>query len=269
MSIKVSIIMGVYNCGETLRDALDSIISQTFLDWELIICDDGSNDNTYQIAEEYCQNYPEKIILLKNAKNLRLAATLNRCAKVARGEYLARMDGDDISLPTRLAKQVAFLDSHPEYAIVGTYMRAFDEKGIRNIVPVKQIPQKRDLALMTPFNHATILIRKNVFDELNGYLASEKTIQCEDVELWFRFYAAGYQGFNLIEPLYMVRENQSTVGRRTWRRSLAVARLNLQGINMLGLSWYYNLYALKPMLSMITPMCLKRWFRHVIHRGNL
>ena len=119
---KISIIMGIYNCAETLPEAIDSVLTQTFSDWQLILCDDGSKDNTYGIAKEYQGRFPEKILLLQNEQNMGLNHTLNRCLQVASGEYVARMDGDDISLPTRLEKEAAFLDAHPEYAIVSTPM---------------------------------------------------------------------------------------------------------------------------------------------------
>ena len=109
---KVSIIMGIFNCAETLPEAIDSVLAQTFSDWQLILCDDGSKDNTYGIAKEYQGRFPEKILLLQNERNMGLNHTLNRCLQVVSGEYVARMDGDDISLPTRLEKEAAFLDAH-------------------------------------------------------------------------------------------------------------------------------------------------------------
>ena len=115
---KVSVIMGIYNCGPTLQEAIDSILAQTYSNWELILCDDGSGDNTYAIADEYRRKYPDRIVLLRNESNTGLNHTLNRCLEVATGDYVARMDGDDISLPDRFEKQVMFLDAHPEYTIV-------------------------------------------------------------------------------------------------------------------------------------------------------
>ena len=127
--VKVSIIMGIYNCATTLPEAIDSILAQTYSDWQLILCDDGSKDDTYVVAKAYQERWTNKIILLQNEENMGLNHTLNRCLRVATGEYVARMDGDDVSLPTRLEKEVAFLDAHPEYAIVSTPMIFFDENG--------------------------------------------------------------------------------------------------------------------------------------------
>ena len=95
MPPKISVILPVYNCGATLTDAIESIIKQTFSDWELIICDDCSTDESYQIALNYENMYPDKIKVLRNDKNLMIAKSLNRCLKASCGEYIARMDGDD------------------------------------------------------------------------------------------------------------------------------------------------------------------------------
>ena len=107
---KVSVIMGLYNCEATLPRALDSILEQTLAPWQLVLCDDGSTDQTYAVAKAYAQRYPEKTVLLRNPSNMGLAYTLNRCLEASTGEYVARMDGDDISLPTRLETEAAFLD---------------------------------------------------------------------------------------------------------------------------------------------------------------
>ena len=127
--MKVSIIMGIFNCAETLSDAIKSILSQTYSDWELIMCDDGSTDNTFHIAQTFASKNPN-IVLIKNDRNMGLNYTLNRCLELATGEYIARMDGDDISLPNRLEEEVSFLDQHPQYAIVSTPMIYFDENGV-------------------------------------------------------------------------------------------------------------------------------------------
>ena len=108
MNQKISVIMSVYNSEATLRESIDSILAQTYPDWEFIICNDASTDGTQAILEEYAEKDPERFILLKNEENKRLAFSLNRCLEKATGFYVARMDGDDISLPERFEKQVCF-----------------------------------------------------------------------------------------------------------------------------------------------------------------
>lgn len=127
MEIDISILMGIYNCAETLSEAIDSIIQQTCKSWELIMCDDGSSDDSFKIAKKYADKYPEKIIVIKNSQNMGLNYTLNHCLEYVRGKYIARMDGDDISLPNRLEIEKEFLDTHLDYAIVSTPMIFFDE----------------------------------------------------------------------------------------------------------------------------------------------
>ena len=128
---KVSVIMGIYNCASTLAEAIDSLLAQTYTDWELIMCDDGSTDNTIAVAESYVERC-DNILLIQNEHNMGLPATLNHCLEYAESEYIARMDGDDISLPERFAKEVDFLDTHMEYALVSCYMICFDEHGDSN-----------------------------------------------------------------------------------------------------------------------------------------
>ena len=94
--VMISVIMGIYNCAGTLSEAIESILNQTITNWELIMCDDGSTDDTYNVAKEYALVHKEKIVLLKNKKNMGLNYTLNRCLSVAKGNYIARMDGDDL-----------------------------------------------------------------------------------------------------------------------------------------------------------------------------
>ena len=161
MDEKISIIMGVFNCSATLGDSIDSILNQTYTDWKFIICDDGSTDNTFQIIKEYQNRYSDKFVILKNEKNMGLNYTLNRCLKEAKGEYVARMDGDDISLPERLKKEVEFLESHSEYAIVSTPMIFFDENGEWKRGKTKiVVPKIKDFVFNAPFHcHAPCMIR--------------------------------------------------------------------------------------------------------------
>ena len=265
---KVSIIMGIYNCADTLEIAIESILRQTYTNWELILCDDGSVDDTYQVAMKYKNAFPQKIIVIRNEENIKLAATLNHCAQYAKGEYIARMDGDDISADNRLEKQIHFLQTHPEYDLVGTYMRAFDANGERNVIPIKAESQKTDLPKFNPFHHATVVMKKSVFDALGGYRVSELTKRAEDVDLWFRFFAAGYKGYNLCEPLYLVREDEITYSRRTFKHSVEASRVLLNGIKMLRLPVFYYVFSLKPIVSQITPTGLKRLFRKSMDLKN-
>lgn len=257
----VSIIMGAYNCETTLREAVDSVLNQTFTDWEFIICDDASSDSTLKILCEYREKYSDKFIILHNDKNLMLAGSLNRCLEYASGKYVARMDADDISVNDRLKKQVDFLEKNQEYDLVGTAMRSFDESGLNNIIFSKENPTKYDLPKSAPFCHATIMMKKEVYDNLGGYTVSDRTRRMEDVDLWFRFFESGYKGTSLQEPLYLVREDADAFRRRKLKYCFDAAWVVKNGIKLLNLPKKYNVYVMKPIVSYFTPRKLKLIYR--------
>ena len=143
MSKKVSVIMGIYNCANTLEEALDCILNQSYTNWEVVMCDDCSSDNTAEIAEQYVKKYPGKFILLKNQENHGLNYALNKCLKIATGEYIARMDGDDLCAKERFEKEINVLEQNTEIAIVSTDMHFFDENGIWGKTYTEVFPTKK------------------------------------------------------------------------------------------------------------------------------
>ena len=238
---KISVLMGIYNCAPTLPDALDSILAQTYDNWELILCDDCSTDCTWKVASSYAEKYPDKIILLKNEKNSRLAFTLNHCLAHATGEFVARMDGDDKCVPERFAKQVAFLRAHEDIVLVGTAMQRFYDSGTTGaVVTCPAFPDRYTPHTHLAFHHATVLAYKWVFDALGGYTVSPRTVRGQDRDLWYRFFHAGYRGANMSEPLYWVREDVDAIRRRTAKDRWISYQTTLYGYRLLHypLHWY-------------------------------
>ena len=258
---RISIIMGIYNCSETLSDAVESILEQTSDDWELLLCDDCSTDTTLEIALAYEKRFPEKIKVLRNEQNSKLAYTLNHCLKYATGEYIARMDGDDLSLPNRFEKQVQFLDEHPDIAVVSCAMIPFDENGDRGVRRKTERPDKFSLAANPCFDHATIMMRKTAFDQLGRYTVLKRTERGQDYDLWFRFFAAGFEGYNLKEPLYRVRETADTFNRRTLRSRLYIAQTMFVGYRKLHYPLKYYIYILKQIVAGLTPRFMLNLYR--------
>lgn len=231
----VSVIMGLYNCEDTLPQAFASLAAQTYQDIEIIVCDDASSDGTAAVAEAFAARWPGRLLLLRNDQNLGLSASLNRCLAHATGTYVARMDGDDRCLPERFAVQVAYLRAHPEVDLVGSAMQRFDDGGLKDIVRLAPCPDRLSMRKAhVVFFHATIMTYKRVYDALDGYTVSERTRRSQDYDLWFRFFHAGFTGVNLDEPLYQVREDASAIRRRTrrvrWNR-LQTTRI---GFRLLG-----------------------------------
>lgn len=193
----VSVVMAAYNGQEYLNIAIDSMLQQTYSNFELILIDDGSTDNTANIVE----NYTDKRIRYIHQSNRGLAAALNHGIQQARGQYIARMDCDDISYPTRLAEQVAFLEKNKTIGLVGTSFDLVDENG-RIIDRSIHLDAPGDLQLeflvRNPFGHGTIMIRKKALDAVGPY-DTNQTI--EDYELWWRF-AQKYPVANIPKQLY-------------------------------------------------------------------
>lgn len=240
--------MAVYNCEKTVREAIDSILAQTYTNWQFIICNDCSTDQTQSILEEYQRKYPDKFVLLQNDRNMRLAYSLNQCLKKATGDYIARMDGDDKSAPERFEKQISFLQEHPEYDLVGTAMRRFNEEGLADTVYKPEAVDKLTMRRKVPFNHATIMTYPSVYQALDGYTVSKRTSRTEDYDLWFRFFHAGFSGYNLQEPLYLVREDMNAIRRRTIRGRWYGFQTTCFGFRLLG---FPKRWLIKPFFVMV------------------
>lgn len=204
---KISIIMGIYNCEDTIKEALDSIINQTYKNWELIMCDDGSTDRTYEIALLVKNKYPDKIKILKNEKNMGLNFSLNRCLKEADGKYIARMDSDDRCLENRLEIQIEFLKKNKEFSLVGSNYSFFDENGVWGEISLPLFPTVNDVVLGKSFAHPTILMLKEAIEKVDGYSLKKETRRSEDYDLWCKLYYKGYRGANIDKNLYLYREN--------------------------------------------------------------
>lgn len=159
--INVSIIMGVYNCKNynLLRKSVESVLQQTYRDFEFIICNDGSTNDTLKELKKIAQ-LDSRIKIISYDKNCGLNHALNYCLAVSQGKYIARQDDDDISKPERLKKQVQFLDKNPEYVIVGTCADIFDDQGVWGEYTVPEKPQKGDFLWNSPFMHPTTMMRK-------------------------------------------------------------------------------------------------------------
>ncbi len=246
---RISIIMSVYNAERSLAAAIDSILAQTCQDWEFVICDDASTDQSWQILQKYRASQPDKFVLLQNQENRRLAYSLNRCLQLAKGDYIARMDADDLSHPERLEKQLAFLQANPEFVLCGTAMQRFaDDGSLGAIDPCCPYPDYYEPHRSNVFNHATILTHKWVYEQLGGYTVSPRTVRGQDRDLWFRFLKAGLRGANMPDALYLVREDLAAIRRRTLRDYWISYQNSIYGYRLLGYPWHWYL---KPTLNLL------------------
>lgn len=249
----ISVIMGIYNCADTLAESLDSLLAQTYQNFEIVMCNDGSTDNTLEVAQQYKDKYPDKIVLIENEKNMGLNFTLNHCLENATGEYIARMDGDDLCDPTRFEKELNFLLEHSEYAIVSTPMKYFDESGVFRIGIGGGEPDINKIPLGTPFCHAPCMVRKEAYDAVGGYSVDEKLLRVEDWHLWIKMLSKGYRGYVINEPLYLMRDDQNAVSRRKFKYRLNEAYVGRLAVKMLKLPKYEYLFTLRPIIVGLIP----------------
>ncbi|MFH1004507.1 MAG: glycosyltransferase [Bacteroidota bacterium] len=205
---KVTVLLPVFNGEKFLKESIQSILSQTFPDFELLIVNDGSTDDSEKIIKNFSD---ERINLFNNEKNLGLIETLNIGLKNSTGEYIARMDADDISLPNRLKKQVSFLDSHPLFGICATRYALLNEKRKK----INWWFRTDDIPSMLLFNasicHPTIMMRRKIIME-NQILYSHKFTNAEDYELWIRISQISRIAI-LDEELFYYRSHRNQVSR--------------------------------------------------------
>lgn len=182
----ISVLMAVYNCARYLQPAIDSILNQTFTDFEFLIIDDGSTDTSMRILQSYAAQ--DNRIQLTVRQNRGIAKTSNELLALAHGNLLARMDGDDIALPDRFARQVEFLQHHPEVVCVGGAIDWIDEKGYRlghSPMPSEDAElQRLMLGGISLLHHPTAMMRRSAVVQVGGY--DETMIASSDLDLWLR-----------------------------------------------------------------------------------
>ena len=249
----VSVIMGVYNCEKTIGEAIQCILDQTYTNWELILCDDGSQDDTYGVISTIRERFPEKVCVLKNDVNKGLNFTLNRCLKEARGEFIARMDGDDICSRDRFQKEVDLLLEDEAIDIVSTDMDYFDEGGTWGMLRHPTEPSFRDFMKESPFCHAPCMVRKKAYEAVGGYSEDPKTHRVEDYDLWVRMYAAGFRGKNIHEALYSMRDDRNAYARRKFKYRLNEAHVRLKARRLFNLPVWMCVSALRPVIVGLLP----------------
>lgn len=214
---KITVLMPVYNCELYIQEAVDSILNQTFSNFEFLIIDDASTDKTVEIIQEYNDS---RIQLIIKPQNTGLSNSLNYGLSIARGEYIARMDGDDISLPERFAKQVAFLEDNPDVVVCGTI---FSIIGSNTVITVPENNDAIKLAMLKKccIGHPTVMMRKNILDK---YSITYDVLKepAEDYDLWSRLLFKG-KFHNLQEVLLKYRVHDAQVSSKRFGQQLTIA----------------------------------------------
>lgn len=206
---KITVIMPVWNAENTLDEAIQSIVDQSYTNWELIAIDDASTDSSLSILKSWSEK-DHRIIIIQNEKNLGVAATLNRGLDLATGRWIARMDSDDISREDRFTKQVEYLQNHPEVGLCGSWVEFFGDKtGIRKMITeFDEITV--ELLFSFPLEHPTWMIRGETVER--NHLRYDPSYQCEDLDLSVRI-ALIQKIINYPEPLLKLRQHKGRISR--------------------------------------------------------
>jgi len=207
-NVTVTVLMPVFNGGKYIAEAIDSVIRQSYTHYELLIIDDGSTDNTLEVI----RSFEDARIRVISQSNAGVAAALNKGLEHAKGKYIARFDADDVCLPSRLQVQVQFLDTHPDYIVVGSEAEYISEENDHLFHFKSYAHQNNEIqkTLYThcPFIHSSVMFRKEVVTANGGYL--ELAHNMEDYLLWIQISKAG-KFHNLAQPLIKVRFNSASV----------------------------------------------------------
>jgi len=200
--------MPVYNAENYIKQTIDSILTQTFVDFEFLIIDDGSSDKSLQILSTYTD---PRIKVFKNERNIGYVRTLNKLIKLSKGEYIARQDNDDISFPKRLEKQVHFLNKNQEIGICGSNAMIFGTKKNMTFLPLHDEEIRAYMIFSNPIYHPTVMYRKTLFNELGVDKYDESLCPAEDYAMWFNA-SKKTKLANLTEPLLKYRIHENNTG---------------------------------------------------------
>lgn len=257
----ISVVMGVYNCEnriDLVEQSVKSIINQTYKNWELIICNDGSTDETYKYLKQIAK-LDSRIRVISYNKNRGRAYAANFGIKHARGNYIARQDDDDISYPNRLEKEIEYLKNHKEIGFVGSNADVYNSnEGIWGELIVPETPTKNSFLWNSPFIQPTIMFRKESLDLVDGYRVKKETRRCEDYDLFMRLYAKGIRGYNIQQNLCRYKVENSSKKYRSSRDRVEEMKVRLYGFKEMNIGIKRVPYVIKPILVGLIPQFIFR-----------
>lgn len=248
--VLVSVVVAAYNAEAHIRECISSIMSQTYHNWELIICDDHSSDKTADIIKEF-QSIDKRIKMIQNEKNMRAGASRNRCIEICKGDMVMIQDADDVCSEDRIEKLVSRISlDDVDFVSSGHYL--FDDNGkYKTIVMPTEFPEKKDFLFGMPFCHAATLFKKECLMRVNGYRVSKETRRGQDYDLFMRLYANGYHGCNIADVLYGYRVDKNTISRRKFEYRIDECIIRYKGFKALGLFPKGIFFVFKPIAAHI------------------
>lgn len=254
---KVSVVIAAHDAEEYIQQCIESIIAQTYTNWEIWVCDDFSSDNTLKILNNYAKK-DDRIHVLHNNMNLYAGESRNRCIQASDGDYIVIQDADDISKVNRLEVLVKAIESGGfDFVSSGYYL--FDEEGIyKTVIPEIEQPSNEDFLLGIPFCHAATLFSKQCLKSIGGYRVARETKRGQDYDMFMRLYAFGFKGKNIKDVLYGYRVDKNTISRRKLKYRIDECIIRYKGFKSLGLFPKGILYVLKPIPAYFVQLLRRR-----------
>ena len=252
---KISVIMGIYNTKskDYLEKSLNSILKQTYTDFELIICDDGSTNECIRWVKEICSD-DKRVKLLKNEVNRGLAYTLNYCLSAANGEYIARMDDDDESRIDRFEKQLSYLEKNTDVGLVSCNIKLFNDSGVFGEKKYNENIMKQDFLFNSPIVHPAIMARKKCFDIVGGYCEDKSCIRVEDYDIFMKMFAKKINMKVIQEPIFYYRDDSQTTQRRQqFKYRINETIVRMKNYKILKLYPLGILFVIKPIILGFMP----------------
>lgn len=249
----VSVIVACFNGEKYINCCLESLLSQTYSNIEIIVCDDCSTDRSYQTLEKFCQK-DKRIKILKNDPNLYAAKTRNKCIHYSQGDYLLIQDIDDKSDPLRVEVLLQHI-TEERIDFISSGMICFNEDGLqKRTIKKVEYPQKKDFLWGLPFFHAPTMFNRECIQSVHGYREAKETRRGQDYDLFMRLYAAGYRGKNISEALYWCRVDKAAIKRRSFSARVDECKIRYYGFLKLGLIPVGLPFVFKPLLAHFVQM---------------
>lgn len=255
----VSVLMCEYNTPKDhLERAIESILSQTFKDFELIIVNDASKNNLEKITDKY---QDKRIRIVNNKKNLGFVESLNIGLGVAKGKYIVRMDSDDITMKSRISKLYAYIENHPEYSVVGTRAVIFSGSKNEGFLGKPGEKTKRSIMRGDIIIHASAIMKKQDIISVGGYRSYKRA---EDLALWCELLIMGYRLYAINDVLYKYRVDLQDYNKRKLRYRGGELKARINYYPKLGATPFDYLFIIKSILAGITPNIVMRYYHRYL-----
>ncbi|MGX7033393.1 glycosyltransferase family 2 protein [Pediococcus argentinicus] len=254
--------MATKNGERTIESSIDSILSQSFTDFEFIIVNDNSSDKTEAIVNKISE-IDDRIVLINNLEDPGLTSSLNIGLKRCQGEFVARMDDDDIASSGRITTELEYLEENSSVAIVGSNINYFDNNGVYGKSDFKHSLSKVDIWRGIIFANPTVMIRRSVFEKTGGYNESDDVIRVEDYDYWCKLYSKGFYGVNLDECLLNYREDKLAFKKRNNIRRWRLAKRMFFWRKRMNIPLYLLYVPLFELLKCLVPQNAIRMYHRI------